>query len=1238
VDEASGEVFVMDRHGGPGESSGVDRFSFSGGVCSFVEQIDGEATSAKDIFGSDLAYDAASKRLFVTDLVDRVVDVFEVGVGEHFLFAISGAGTPAGSLVPGGVAVAGGVVYVSDLAHGVVDEFRASAGVEEYLGGFPTEPYGHEPRRLAVDAGGDVFVAVQTGVPVVTSQVVEFGSKGEFKGDVGGVGGSSVSVDRGDGDVFVGFGLFVEEFDSGGGLVSRFGGPVLRGVGGLAVDEGSGEVFVADEAGRALDLFGVASVAPGVSTGEVSGLSQTGATLEGVVNPESGSLAASYEFEYATEAEYSSGCGGEPEVLWEELCGRFTHVEPVSAVGVGTGVSGVAVSVAVAGLSADTGYRYRIVGFNANADGVNGRVEGETGSFITPGPPVVGGEQAVVQGAGEAVLHATVSPEGSDTHYYFEYGTGVGYGSRVPASGVDVGAGRVVVSVSEPVSGLAPETEYHFRVLASSSEGTTDGGDASFRTFGAPAGGLPDRRGYELVSRLAGSGDDEDANAYSAGDLPGRSTVPNAQAFESSPEGGVMSYGGDPSGEGNGLLNNEYLATRGGGGWVARDISPPTEGPSLACPGGIVSISAPYELFSSGLGVGVAVMVATPPLVAATGAPACYLNVFVRETSVSPSVAGSYRALITSRPPNRPATEFGFAPVLGKGLVIEDVVGGGSSDLGRVFFAVNDALVAPAVNGGFSRNDVYEWSSAGGVALVSVLANGTGVSGASIGSAKPVEPFEPSHQTHAVSGDGSRVFWTDSAGSPSQLFVREDGEATIPVDKARGGPGASGGGVYWTASVDGSRAFFTDSSQLTREADAGSGANLYQFEVEGEHLIDLTGGQAHAGVVGVLGASEDGSVVYFLAEGVLTSGETNAAGQTPVEGGDNLYVYHAGAAKPIEFLGRLNPEDDQIKPGEDNANFPLGDWRGSVAQETARVTGDGGSLVLVSREQLTAYQNEGHDEVYLYSLAGGGFTCVSCNPTGSSYGEAVLIPDTTNAYQPRWVSEDGDRVFFDTTEALVAGDENETWDVYEWEREGTGSCGTPAGCVYLISSGKTRDGALFDDASADGGDVFFTTRGRLTPEDMDEQDNVFDARVGGGFPYTTPPENCGSEGACRAPQSAPPALPSPATGGGVLPSDSVQGVSESHVSVLSVKHDGAVLIVRVRVSGKGRLTITASGLTGFSRQFTGAGLYTLRIRLSAKGSRRAHTAGGLALALHIHFTPPVGQPVSSTRKLKVKIK
>jgi hypothetical protein len=48
VDEENGEVFVADRRGNPAGGSGVDRFSFPGGACSFVEQIDGAAEGGSD--------------------------------------------------------------------------------------------------------------------------------------------------------------------------------------------------------------------------------------------------------------------------------------------------------------------------------------------------------------------------------------------------------------------------------------------------------------------------------------------------------------------------------------------------------------------------------------------------------------------------------------------------------------------------------------------------------------------------------------------------------------------------------------------------------------------------------------------------------------------------------------------------------------------------------------------------------------------------------------------------------------------------------------------------------------------------------------------------------------------------------------------------------------------------------------------------------------------------------------
>ena len=86
-------------------------------------------------------------------------------------------------------------------------------------------------------------------------------------------------------------------------------------------------------------------------------------------------------------------------------------------------------------------------------------------------------------------------------------------------------------------------------------------------------------------------------------------------------------------------------------------------------------------------------------------------------------------------------------------------------------------------------------------------------------------------------------------------------------------------------------------------------------------------------------------------------------------------------------------------------------------------------------------------------------------------------------------------------------------------------------------------------------------------------------------------------------------LAAPESAGPPPPEGSVAVESVSRVTVLSVKHEGQLVLVRVRVSGKGRVTLTGVGLAGFSRMLSHAGVYTLRARLSPLGERE-HTRGG----------------------------
>jgi hypothetical protein len=80
----------------------------------------------------------------------------------------------------------------------------------------------------------------------------------------------------------------------------------------------------------------------------------------------------------------------------------------------------------------------------------------------------------------------------------------------------------------------------------------------------------------------------------------------------------------------------------------------------------------------------------------------------------------------------------------------------------------------------------------------------------------------------------------------------------------------------------------------------------------------------------------------------------------------------------------------------------------------------------------------------------------------------------------------------------------------------------------LISAGAGNQDSDFVDASENGDDVFFTTGVSLLPQDPELID-IYDARVGGGFPPPqAPPAPCQGEG-CQPPPSAPADDPLPAS-------------------------------------------------------------------------------------------------------------
>jgi hypothetical protein len=93
-------------------------------------------------------------------------------------------------------------------------------------------------------------------------------------------------------------------------------------------------------------------------------------------------------------------------------------------------------------------------------------------------PPTVTTEAATTVGKASATLNGTVNPNGVFTNYYFEYGTTVAYGSKTSA--LNIGSGSSVVKVSKFIFGLSENVKYHFRVVATSADGTSFGADKTF--------------------------------------------------------------------------------------------------------------------------------------------------------------------------------------------------------------------------------------------------------------------------------------------------------------------------------------------------------------------------------------------------------------------------------------------------------------------------------------------------------------------------------------------------------------------------------------------------------------------------------------------------------------------------------------------------------------------------------------------------------------------------------------
>jgi hypothetical protein len=865
--------------------------------------------------------------------------------------------------------------------------------------------------------------------------------------------------------------------------------------GGVAVAK-AGDVYLAESAHTGVITLGTI-VPPTASIDPVSTFTGTTATFSGHVNPEG--LFAKYRFEYSSD-------GGEK---WTAVPPTEAELPPDSAEH--------AVSREAASLEALTKYQVRLVAIKALGAGeAVAEISFETGVAA----PIASAPVAVAISDSGAKLEGTVNPENEDSSYRFQCVSQVefeasGYANAVdlPPGGETVAAAGADVKVSQPASGLTPATTYRCRLLASNATGSVIGPEMTFNTY-LPAGvGLPDGRAYEQAS-------------------PVQKNAADVRALErlskAAPDGSAITFystAGTGGGEG-GQQFPSYVATRRGGEWGTYGLLPSSVfGERTIVKGWSDDLTRSY------------------PLLWNSGTNAT-LYVRENETGAMHEIASD---LVPASGEKSPEGAAYFA----------DESAGGA----EVLFESNTVL-APEAKAGVSN--LYVWDRASGeISLASVLPNGsTAPSGAFAGTyywlelnakrgGAAVRNYTQDMET--ISNDGSRVFFTTS--NVNQLYVRKNptspGASTVQVSasqKTVPDPKGPKKAAFMEATPDGHYVFFTSPSELTNDATTGTadqGNDLYRYDTESGELIDIAPDEADANgaeVQGVLGSSDDGSYVYFVANGVLAGGAMpGGCALSPITGFSvgtgpcNIYLWHDGT---INFVSRM--ADDGGIGDTDSSNWQPGNREGILPDRSAQVTPDGKTATFTSKLQLTSYDNEGLRELYRYNTSEG-LTCVSCSPTGAAPVGPVGLRDiaapaisvaSQTAFILHNLSSSGGRVFFESADKLVASDVNgdagcpligegvrTCQDVYEWEAKGEGSCQSEAqngGCLYLISSGESPEPSYFADAGANGADAFFLTRQQLVRQDTDQLLDVYDARVGGGIAAQNapPPTPCEGE-ACK---------------------------------------------------------------------------------------------------------------------------
>jgi hypothetical protein len=922
-------------------------------------------------------------------------------------------------------------------------------------------------------------------------------------------------------------------------------------VGGLGADAASGALHATVPSFGGLTptwviVLDAAPPSPTLGLNGVTSKTDTTATFAGSIDPK-GAWVGGCEFQYSTD-----------QITWTDLA------EPGCASLDPNGGS-QAVSEQVTGLDPNTKYFVRLAASRPLTP--NSTVTSNSKAFTTDAvPPAIADLGAIEIGDTSARMVATIDPRNSDTGYSFQYGTTPALGSSTAP--LEIGGGTTPITVSQAIGGLSPDTTYYFRAVATNLTGTTASPSKTFHTRVDPLP-LPEDRGWEQVTppdKNYGDGD----NFVLQGVLAGVSRDGNAAAFC------TTALFGEPAGRMTRFCA-PYLSRRTPSGWQTTSPWPdychidPVSGDPL---GILIAYPSPdYSRF----------VIQQPE---SDGCPVPPLD------PAAPLIPGGIsHNLYLQDPTTDPASYDLLNPHLGGrpgGELSEQEFLAGSDDFSHVVYQSFNNQTAPPDSPEPDTNfrKLYDWEREGHGpctqpgGCLSLLSKDPDDEPFTTPSAIPtIESLGGGvgHLGSSVSGDGERVFFQNpvpSSGSQAiacdipgcQLYMREGGATTydVSVSECTLGPGPCGSpqtvaDKFLSATSSGAEAFFTSCAKLTDDSapevsctdpyrsGGATGSKLYRWDRDaapGHQLIDLTvdhepSDGSQPDFAGLIGHSEDGEVAYFVTgtqsffSGASTGGQIVSGEPTFV--GEKLYRWRYNGGNPT--LDYIAPYERQLGRFGSDINW---------MQQRHHVTPDGQYLLIyTSLAYDPAADRDTDADAYRWDEAGG-WICLSCQDPGEPSGGDVdlsdvqLLEDTSgfsdglSSNEPKFlISDDGQRVFFGTPDALVPADVNGEagcpldtdishvqWvdiyvceDVYEWHD----------GTVSLISGGIGTSPARLISTTPSGRDVFFFTRERLVGWDVDRNVDLYDARIGGGFPEPpAQPVPCEGE-ACRGGGTTPPA-------------------------------------------------------------------------------------------------------------------